>query len=289
MIKKRKIKRSLSQSFVVEYHNRFSCPIYCRNEWIEGTGKCMWEKWKSSTRRGKLLWLAVGFLLGFFILPLISNTMFQQTNQEWMPLAGKVILLDPGHGGPDGGAVGPEGIVEKDIALNISLFLRDYLQEAGALVVMTREEDTDLASPDVKRLRKRKVEDLMKRVQMIHQKKVDAFISIHLNAVPSPRWSGAQTFYNPNREENKRLATFIQTELIRQLGNTERLAKQKGDIYILKQSKVPTVLVEVGFLSNPEEARLMSTKAYQQKIAASIYTGILRYYSGQRLPLPNEA
>lgn len=247
----------------------------------------MWSKWKFSTRGGKLFLIVIGFLFGFFVIPLFSNKMFQQADQKWMPLAGKVILLDPGHGGPDGGAVGPEGIVEKDIALNISQFLRDYLQEAGALVVMTREEDTDLASPEEKRLRKRKVEDLMRRVHLIQQKKVDAFISIHLNAVPSPRWSGAQTFYSPIREENKLLATSIQNELIRQLGNTNRLAKQKGDIYILKQSKVPTVLVEVGFLSNPEEARLMATKEYQQKVAASIYTGILRYYSEQRLPETN--
>lgn len=235
------------------------------------------------------MWLAIGFLLGFVIIPLVSNTMFKETSQEWMPLAGRVILVDPGHGGPDGGAVSEEGLLEKEVALNISLFLRDYLQEAGALVIMTREEDTDLAAPDSKRLRQRKVEDLMKRVHLISQKKVDAFISIHLNAIPSPRWSGAQTFYNPVREENKRLATFIQAELIRQLGNTQRLAKQKGDVYILKQSKVPTVLVEVGFLSNPKEASLLSTRAYQQKLAASIYTGILRYYNGQSSQMPKGA
>ncbi|MGA9174546.1 MAG: N-acetylmuramoyl-L-alanine amidase CwlD, partial [Thermoactinomyces sp.] len=193
-------------------------------------------------------------------------------------------MIDAGHGGPDGGAVSQQGLVEKDVTLRIAHYLQDYLHGAGALVFLTRENDTDLANPNTKRLRLRKAEDLMRRVYLIKEKNVDAFISIHLNAIPSPRWSGAQTFYNPVREDNKRLATFIQAELIRNLENTNRLAKQKGDVYILKHSPVPTALVEVGFLSNPDEAKLLATETYQKKVAASIYLGLIRFYTGKEPP-----
>jgi N-acetylmuramoyl-L-alanine amidase len=204
-------------------------------------------------------------------------------NVAWtIPLTGKVIVVDPGHGGPDGGAVSRDGLVEKEIALRIALYLRDYLQEAGALVIMTREDDTDLASPDTSRLRRRKTEDLMRRVELVKEKNADVLISIHLNSIPTPRWSGAQTFYNPVREENRRLAVLIQSELKRQLGNTDRLAKQKGDVYILKESPVPTALVEVGFLSHPGEAAMLATESYQKKVAAAIYSGMIRYSAGEK-------
>ncbi len=111
------------------------------------------------------------------------------------PLSGKIIALDPGHGGPDGGASSKEGLVEKEVNLAITLNLRDYLQQAGALVVMTREDDRDLADPSTKGYSKRKTEDLLNRAQFISQQKADMFISIHMNAIPSTKWTGAQTFF----------------------------------------------------------------------------------------------
>lgn len=235
------------------------------------------------SRTAKIVLLAVVFFLIGFLW--IADFFSDQVKDAWyMPLSGKVIMIDAGHGGPDGGAVSQDGIVEKEITLKIARYLQDYLHGAGALVFLTREPDTDLAQPDTKRLRLRKAEDLMRRIYLIKEKNVDAFVSIHLNAIPSSRWSGAQTFYNPVREENKRLATFIQAELIRNLENTNRLAKQKGDVYILKHSPVPTALVEVGFLSNPEEARLLATDTYQKKVAASIYLGLIRFYTGKEPP-----
>jgi N-acetylmuramoyl-L-alanine amidase len=246
----------------------------------------MWKKWSENGPLKKtVIWMALGFFIGLTVWEPVSSRFFGGAEVAgFMPLSGRMIVVDPGHGGPDGGAVSDAGIVEKDITLKISLFLRDYLQEAGALVIMTRERDTDLASPGTLRLRLRKAEDLMRRIQLTKEKRADALISIHLNAIPSPRWSGAQTFYNPVREENQKLATFIQAELIRNLGNTDRLPKQKGDVYILKESPVPTALVEVGFLSHPQEAQLLGSTDYQKKVAASIYAGILRYYTGKEPP-----
>lgn len=199
-----------------------------------------------------------------------------------MPLSGKVIALDAGHGGPDGGAESKEGIIEKDVNLAISLYLRDYLQQAGAVVFMTREEDKDLASGDTKGYSKRKTEDLLARVDLISKKKANLVISVHLNSVPSARWDGAQAFYYPSNVDNSSLAFFIQDELRKSL-NTDREALTKQDVYLLKALKMPSVLVEVGFLSNPDEARLMATPGYQQKVAASVYQGILRYASGEKV------
>lgn len=201
-----------------------------------------------------------------------------------LPLSGQIIILDPGHGGIDGGAVAKSGLLEKDVTLDIALELRDYLQEAGALVLMTREEDKDLADEDISIIRQRKVQDLQRRLDLVNNSGGDMFVSVHLNAIPSPKWRGAQTFYNRTIEENEYLAKFVQSEIRRNLENTNRVAKPIGNVYLIKKAEIPGVLVEVGFLSNVEEAELLGTKEYQQKVAASIYQGILRYYSGEEVP-----
>lgn len=229
----------------------------------------------------KVIGFSVGLLILFFILQydfIKENTWGDSWN---LPLSGKIILLDPGHGGPDGGA-GTEKTLEKDIALDISLKVRDYLQEQGALVLMTRETDKDLADPDTRGYSRRKVEDLKKRLKMINDTDNDLFVSIHLNAIPSSRWSGAQTFYAPHYKENAKAAKFIQDELRDNLGNTTRKAKPINQVYILKNAKKPGVLVEVGFLSNPTERELLKKESYQEKVAASVYQGVLRYFTNEK-------
>ncbi|KUP04655.1 N-acetylmuramoyl-L-alanine amidase [Bacillus coahuilensis m2-6] len=224
-------------------------------------------------------------LIGFITAFIVLLSFFQMTwliNDSWkswnLPLSGKVIYLDPGHGGPDGGAGDTEAL-EKDIALEVSLKLRDYLQEQGALVLMTREEDKDLADPNTSSYSRRKSEDLTERIHLINDSSADLFLSIHLNAIPSAKWSGAQTFYTPYLEENKRIATLIQDELIRNLENTTREAKIINNVYLMKHTKKPGALVEIGFLSNPEERANLQDPGYQESVAASIFEGVLRYFS----------
>lgn len=237
-----------------------------------------------STKQGKWFWLILGFLLGVVALPiLLQEQEWESQNALSLPLSGKIIVIDPGHGGPDGGAVGKNGLVEKDVTLQIAFDLRDYLQQSGALVYLTRETDTDLVQND-SQVSRRKAEDLMNRLEFVKRQDADLFISIHLNSFPKNRYFGAQTFYNPKSDENKRLASLIQAELIRQLENTKRFPKANGDLYLLKHSPVPTCLIEVGFLSNPTEAELLATREYQQKIAASIYYGIIQFFAGQQTP-----
>lgn len=219
--------------------------------------------------------------IGLISLIILIRFPFQHSEIVWkpwsLPLNGKVIVIDPGHGGPDGGAVGTDNTSEKDIALVVSKKLRHYMQQSGALVYLTRETDTDLASKETKGLSRRKSEDIRSRLQFIHEKQADFFITIHLNAIPSTRWSGAQTFYDSKFDENEHLAKMIQTEIVRNLENTTRVALPIHNIYLLKYAEVPGSLVEIGFLSNVEERENLKEEQYQQKVASSIYKGVLRY------------
>ncbi|MNO44905.1 Germination-specific N-acetylmuramoyl-L-alanine amidase precursor [compost metagenome] len=237
----------------------------------------VWISW-SSIKKGMLGAVLLAVMIGIIAYDMPSA----KTLNYWsLPLSGKVIAIDAGHGGPDGGAVSREGLIEKDINLSVSLYLRDYLQQAGAIVVMTREGDYDLAQQDTKGYSKRKTEDLKQRVRSIEDKRADLFISVHMNSVPSGRWSGAQTFYYPNNARSKAFAVFVQDELKTTLENTDRVAKTANTIYLLKALKMPAVLVEVGFLSHPQESALLGDDVYQRKVATSIFRGILRFTSEQ--------
>lgn len=225
--------------------------------------------------KGILFFVGVAVLFLLFQYQFMPRDSFDSWN---LPLTGKVIYLDPGHGGPDGGA-GDDEALEKDIALEVALKLRDYLQQQGALVLMTRETDTDLADPEIRGYSRRKTDDLKKRLELINESEADLFLSVHLNSIPSPRWSGAQTFFAPHNADNKRAAKLIQDELVLNLENTNREAKIISNIYILKHANKPGALVEVGFLSNPTERHNLIQDEYQDKIAASVYKGILRYFT----------
>lgn len=252
--------------------------------------------WMSVKRRRLVVWitrrglLRLGVVFGLVALTaavFLTEIPSARTWTHWtLPLAGKVIALDAGHGGVDGGAVSRSGVIEKDLNLAIVLYLRDYLQQAGALVLLTREGDYDLAAPGTKGSSRRKTEDLKQRAGRVSEKKADLAISVHMNSMPSPRWSGAQTFYYPENPDSRRLAILLQTEFRELLGNTDRVAKTAETIYLLKTLDMPTALIEVGFLSNPEEAGLLASEQYQKKVAGAIYRGILRYASGETVQQP---
>ncbi len=185
-------------------------------------------------------------------------------------IANRVILIDPGHGGIDPGAVGYNGLLEKDIVLKTGKYLQNILNQAGAEVVMTRTTDTELS--------RRKREDLSLRVDLANKKNADLYISIHVNSFPSSRWRGAQTFYQKNQPESKKLAEAIQSELVTTMKNTTRKAKPE-DYYTTRNTNMPAVIVEIGFISNPAEAQLLADNDYQRKLAYAICSGIAKYYA----------
>lgn len=235
---------------------------------------------------------AVIWGLGAILLIMLIRYPIHPAERTWgswsLPLSGKAIVIDPGHGGPDGGAVGSDQTSEKDIALAVSKMLRDFLQQSGAIVYMTRETDTDLASENTRGLSKRKSEDIRNRMQFIEDHDPDFFVSIHLNSIPSPKWRGAQTFYYPKFDESRHLAKMIQSEIIRNLENTNREALSINGMYLLKYAKVPSALIEIGFLSNVEEREQLKQEKYQRQMAGSIYQGILRYVTEENESTENE-
>lgn len=190
----------------------------------------------------------------------------------------KVIIVDAGHGGVDGGTSGRSGVKESEINLLIALKLRLLLEQNGAIVLLTRDDDMGLYS-DTGRIRDKKNEDLKNRIDIVNNSQADLYVSIHLNSFPQTQYYGAQTFYPQGSEDSKRAAEYVQEELIRVLNNgNDRVTKVKNDTYLMKHTKIPTVLVECGFLSNPMEERLLQESQYQEQVAWSIYIGILRYF-----------
>ena len=205
-----------------------------------------------------------------------------------------VVLLDPGHGGIDGGAESADGECEKNINLNICFKVRDILDQNGIRVVMTRESDCGLYSDGKSSIRAKKTEDLRARLDMSYKLKPDAFVSVHLNSYREDRSVfGAQAFYTAEGDEgicemSRVLAEKIQALLVSYIenGNT-RTAMAKGDVLLMKEARYPTVIVECGFLSNAEEAELLQTDEYQDTVSRAIADGILGYLGIEKKEFSN--
>lgn len=191
-----------------------------------------------------------------------------------VPVSSKVIVIDAGHGASDGGAVGISGVSEKELNLKIALRLQKILEQTGATVVLTRADDNPIAGS--------KREDMRLRKSYKENSDADIFVSIHMNKFPEQKYSGAQVFYS-NDEKSKLLGESIQAEMKRLLNpDNNRSAKvAEKSIFLLKSSQVPSVIVECGFLSNPGEEQLLRQDDYQDKIAWSVYSGIIKYFDTQ--------
>lgn len=200
-----------------------------------------------------------------------------------LPIRSAVVVIDAGHGGRDPGASGRSGITEDKVNLKIALKLRRLIEQGGGTAIMIREDDSGLYTEGGDRLETRKSQDLKNRHALINSCGADILISIHLNSFPQSQYFGAQTFYMKNEEKSKKLAESIQEELIKVLNRgNERKAKTTDSIYILKNNNMPGALVECGFLSNHEEERLLDDEHYQEKIAWSIFVGIVKYMEEEK-------
>lgn len=214
-----------------------------------------------------------------FFLIIISLLLFKGINAKAEENKQKIILIDPGHGGIDGGGHSKEGTLEKEINLNISMKLKTSLEKEGFKVFMTREEDKGLYDENLK-VKQKKIQDLKRRSEMKKETNCDMFISIHQNMYVQSSISGAQVWYASN-EESKRLANVLQTSLKENVDpSNNRVAKDAKDQYrILREGDLESsVLVECGFLSNPEEAQKLKDEKYQDKIVDALVKGINEYY-----------
>jgi len=230
-------------------------------------------------KKGRLIALAALAALLFFLGRALAENSSRQAVAVMAPaLANKVIVVDPGHGGVDPGAVGKSGALEKDICLAVARRLADDLAQAGAMVLMTREADTDLSDPDTAGLAAKKREDLKRRVALANENRADLYVSIHVNSYPDPGRHGAQCFVQRGSAESKKAARHIQSELARVLGNTDR-EPLEADHYITRNTSAPAVIVEIGFITNKTEEELMQEPGYQGKLAWALYAGTVRYFS----------
>lgn len=198
-------------------------------------------------------------------------------------LANKVIVIDPGHGGRDPGKIGVSGVPEKEINLEVSKRLATVLGQMGAAVILTRDADIDLSDSSATGWHGKKRQDLSRRADLANARNADLFISIHCNAFSSPREHGAQVFSHPESSEAKVLAEVIQKEMSLILGNTTRKAKQV-DYYAIRKTKMPAVIVEIGFVTNPKEDKQLQDPLYQSKVAWSIAAGITKYLHDEQVP-----
>ena len=187
---------------------------------------------------------------------------------------GITIVLDAGHGGRDGGSVGVNGTIEKEINLKYTLALKEKLVSAGYRVELTRKTDDGLYLESAKN---KKMSDLNARMEIIKRANPNLVISIHMNSFSSPSAHGASTYYRSGDESGQIVSDLIQQSLNTYLGAPSTKGKV-GDYYILNESYYTAVLIECGFLSNPEEEHLLNTDEYLEKFVDAVYNGILLYF-----------
>lgn len=214
-------------------------------------------------------------LVGIFtLIAFMCLFNFVYAKDKAFPLIGKVIYLDPGHGGPDSGAYYKD-IEEASLNLEISQKIMGVLKEEGAVVYLTRYGDYDLA---VNNAWNRKRSDLSRRANIINNSNCDLYLSIHLNANESTSQSGAEAYYDTINPENKKIAEIFQETFKRELGST-RDYKENSTKYLQRRITRPGVLLEVGFLSNSSERYLLNTDTYQYKIAQTVAAAVNKYFS----------
>ncbi len=189
-----------------------------------------------------------------------------------------VIVLDAGHGGLDSGAVGVNGTLEKDVNLSIVRILRDMLELSGFDVVLTRSEDISIYDAGVEGIRNQKLSDMDNRLEIVQSYPDSIFLCIHQNNYTDPQYFGGQMFYNNNNPNNRTLAQIMQNKFAELQPGNDREIKLSGDeLFLLKSNQNPSLMIECGFLSNPDEEARLSTWEYQQQVAFTIFGGVMEY------------
>ena len=209
--------------------------------------------------------------ISILIILLLSTFFINKEVQALLPLSGKIIVIDPGHGGKDPGTTNNE-IYEKDINLAISQYLEIELAKVGATVILTREGDYDLSSPNAQW---RKKSDFDNRINLINKSNANIYLSIHLNYLNDQSYYGPQIFYAANSQN---LASIMQQKLNEQLNTNREIKPIPSQTYMYDKLTIPGVLIECGFLSNANELKQLTNSTYQQKLAAIIKDSLITYY-----------
>lgn len=205
----------------------------------------------------------------FLLILFICTFCYVRVSSYQLPLNGKTIYIDPGHGGVDNGA-SYKDIYEDELNIKVSYELKSELENKGAIVYLTRYDDYDLSNIKAPF---RKKSDLFNRAKLINESESDMYISIHLNSISSSKWNGVQIFYDDINKENKIIAQIIQDKF-----NSNRKIKEITDKYMYKRIYKPGVLIELGFISNSEDRNKILSDTKRQKMVKTIVEGIIEYY-----------
>ena len=204
----------------------------------------------------------------------------ESTHTSSVPVSNHTIILDAGHGYPDGGAVATDGTIESEINLNVVLKLQKLLEASNCTVILTRSDENGIYETDTNTIREKKVSDMKNRVKIANSSNAEIFVSIHMNKLSQTQYSGWQSFYKNTDEPSKKLANSIQNNLNYFIdSNNHREIKSINKIYLTEHVEIPLAIIECGFLSNDNETSLLKTDEYQDLLAWSIYTGILDYFN----------
>ena len=232
-----------------------------------------------SFRMKNALSVAVTFVLFFSLVLMLnfvgvfSDSVFNEA--ESLP----IIIIDAGHGGEDGGTQSSDGTLEKTINLEISLRINELLRARGFSTVLTRDGDYMIYDEDSSTQREKKVSDIHNRMKIVEENGSCILLSIHQNYFTESKYSGTQVFYSKNTSDSKALADEIQKSVVSLLqpDNTRQIKESGTDIYLLYHSKVPSVMVECGFMSNEAESESLKDEVYQQEMAEAIVGGLIKY------------
>lgn len=229
-------------------------------------------------RKNAVLILLILFLsIAIFSIDSGANPIKEASKSD----SSAVVVIDAGHGGEDPGVVSDySGITEKDLNLRIAQLLKNYLEQDGYTVVMTRTEDCLQYKQGTTEIYEKRKQDLTRRKKIIDESGADIAVSIHMNGFKDTKYKGVQTFYPPSSVDSERLAKSIQNSIVKNADpENKRVALIKKErIMIFRDLKVPTALVECGFLSNEQEEAKLKTLDYQEALAKSIKTGIDEYF-----------
>lgn len=230
----------------------------------------------------KIRYSVIGMFAIFMVIAVALSSKEENNNYidtVSIPVSGKVVVVDAGHGVPDEGAEVGDGTTEAQTNLKIALKLQNLLEQSGCVVILTRSDENGIYDLDSKTLKQKKISDIRNRVKIGNESSADIFVSIHLNKIPEEKYYGWQTFYNKNSKEGQKLAKQIQANINEAIQKeNKRIASKIENIYIINNVEIPTTIVECGFLSNSQEKELLLTDNYQNRLAWGIYNGIIDYF-----------
>ena len=232
---------------------------------------------KDCWRKGFLPCLAVILCLSAVALPLAFSGSGKEVSANAIPVKEWFVVIDPGHGGEDGGTSDAEGkILEKDLNLDVAEKLYTLLSANGIPCRLTRTTDELLYDKTADYQGRKKQLDLAARRKIAETTENALFVSIHMNSYPAPQYSGLQVWYSPNNEASKTVAEAIQSnaKALLQPENHREVKPAGSNIYLLDRLECPAVLVECGFLSNPEEARKLNEEAYREDLAYLLFISL---------------